>query len=211
MLPFFVVHFAGHGRQNAVAHVRLAHAVLVPVGVHIGNPVFAQRFAVDILRTELVDRAQPGQLQVQIVVGQGLARRRDKSLNIVELAGAFIGPAHGAADVFTDPAGVNFVIEPVLIEFKHKHSSFSNTDYKVIIQIKTPPFYVKRSVNHAELSECRFAGYLCGRGCLRLFSPRQDQLQDNSDRDIRGGLPPLPQRDGDWPVRKRRRVLLYGK
>lgn len=48
-------------------------------------------------------------------------------------------------------------------------------------------------------------------GCLRLFSPRQDQLQDNSDRDIRGGLPPLPQRDGDWPVRKRRRVLLYGK
>ena len=113
MLPFLVVHFAGQRRQKSIAHVGLAHAVFVPVGIDIGNPVFAQGFAIDVLRAQLVHRAQPSQLQIQIVVGQGLARLGSEPVDIEQFALALIGRAQRSADVFADPAGEN----PVAQEF----------------------------------------------------------------------------------------------
>ena len=58
MLPFFVVDFAGEGRQQPVAHVRFADAVFVPVRRHPADPVFAQRLGVDALRDPIHPQAR---------------------------------------------------------------------------------------------------------------------------------------------------------
>ena len=109
VLPFLVVDFAGHGRQHAVAHVGLAHAVFVPVGRDPRAPVFAQNLAVQRIRAQLIRRAQPHKLQIEIVVGQRLARLGRETVNVVQLLTALIGRSQRSADVFANPAGVNSV------------------------------------------------------------------------------------------------------
>ena len=106
VLPLLVVHLARHGREYAVAHVGLAYAVLVPVGGYIGYPVFAQHLAVYGVGAQVVHGAQPYQLQVEVVVGQGLAGLGGKAAYVVYLLTALIGSAQRAADVLAYPAGV---------------------------------------------------------------------------------------------------------
>ncbi len=109
--PQLVVVFAGHGRQYAFPHVGFAYAVFVPVGRDKTDPVFAQGLAVDGIRPQVVHGPQPYQLQVQVVVGQGLAFPGGKPMDIEEIPRAFIGRTQGAAYVFADPAGINAVAE----------------------------------------------------------------------------------------------------
>ena len=117
MPPLVVVQFAAHGRQNAGAQVALAHAVFVPGGADEAGPIFAQHLGIHVFGAHFVHGPQPYQLKIQIVVGQNHTLFGDEALNVVDLLHAFIGRAHGAADVFADPAGVDLVAQLILIEF----------------------------------------------------------------------------------------------
>ena len=90
---------------------------------HPADPVFAQRLGVDVLRTQFIHGAQPGQLKVEIVVGERLALFGGKPCDVVHLAGAFIGRAQRSADVFTDPAGINSVVKRLFVKGNHKQPS----------------------------------------------------------------------------------------
>ena len=107
VLPVFVEHFTGKGRQNTAAHIGFAHAVFVPVGLYEAQPVLAQGLGVDVFGAQLIHRPQPHQLQIQVVVGQGLTWFRIEPGDIQDLPAALVGGTDGAADVFAQPAGVD--------------------------------------------------------------------------------------------------------
>lgn len=117
--PLLVVDPAGQRRGQPGAQVGLADAVFVPVRGNVAEPILGQGLGGDVLRAELIHGSKPRELQVQVVVGQGLARLGGEALDVQQVVRALVGRAQGSADVLADPAGVDSVAQVVLCKCDH--------------------------------------------------------------------------------------------
>ena len=104
-----VVEVARERRREPAPHVVLPDAVLVPERRDERQPELAENARIDVAQAVALDGVEPDELEVEVVVGQHLAGLRGEALDVLHVALALVGRAHGAADVLADPAGVKTV------------------------------------------------------------------------------------------------------
>lgn len=102
-VPVDVAHVPGKRRQNPHVEVVFSRAVLGDHRAHKGVPVFRKHRGVQPAPLVL-GGAQPHQLQIHVVVGDGVGDILHKSVHVVDAAVAFKGRPQGAADVLSQIA-----------------------------------------------------------------------------------------------------------
>ena len=106
--PEEIIETAGQGRTDAAAHIGQAVAVFIILEVHVLQPFPAEQGDVRPAAV-LLDAVQIDQLQVKIIVFDGLDKFLRISLDVHQLHTPLQRAAQSASDVLTHPAGVNLV------------------------------------------------------------------------------------------------------
>ncbi len=104
-----VLEAATDRRAEAAAQVAAAEAVLVPgVGGEELGPVVGEVAARDVYPS-IFQALEPGELEVEVVVGRALAGQGVVEGEVLAFLLALVGCAEGSADILAEPAGEHLV------------------------------------------------------------------------------------------------------
>ena len=79
------------------------------MGSYIAGPKLTKDLGIYPVQAKSFSGYEPYKLKIKIVIWQNLVFLCNKALDIVHLAATLVGSSHSAADILTDPTGIDLI------------------------------------------------------------------------------------------------------